>query len=69
MKKTILKNLDKYCSLNELSFDVQIRYNNIPNDYFEKLKKNKIYNYDKILTRSDAGSSYKIQIIIIFGIN
>ncbi len=58
-EKTILKSLDKYCSLNKLSFDVQIRYKNIPNDYFEILKKNRICNYDKILTRYDASSSYK----------
>ncbi len=58
-EKIILKNLDKYCSINNLKFDIQTRYKNIRKTYLKILKNNQIYSYDKILDRNDYSSPYK----------
>ena len=57
-EKIILKSLDKYCGMNNLKFDIQIRYKNVPNKYLKILKIIQIKNNDKILIRNDYGSSY-----------
>lgn len=58
-EKIILKNLDKYCGINNLKFDIQHRHKDIPKNYLTFLKKNKIFNKDKILKRNDDSSAYK----------
>lgn len=57
-EKIILKSLDKYCGMNNLKFDIQIRYKHVPNKYLKTLKIIQIENNDKILIRNDYGSSY-----------
>jgi len=57
-EKNILKLLSKYCEKKKLKFDIQIRYENTPKEYLKFLEENQIKNHDRILNRSDYGSSY-----------
>ena len=58
-EKIILKTLDKYCGMNNLKFDIQHRHKDIPKNYLKYLKKNRIFNKDKIFKRNDYSSPYK----------
>ena len=58
-EKTILKILEKYCQLNKIEFDIQLRYRNIPKEYLLSLKRNNISNYGQLIMRKDFSSSYE----------
>ena len=58
-EKTILKILEKYCQLNKIEFDIQLRYENIPKEYLLSLKRNNISNYGQLIMRKDLSSSYE----------
>jgi surface carbohydrate biosynthesis protein len=57
-EKTILKILNKYCKINKLKFDIQLRYKSIPKNYIKLIKQNKINNHDQFLTRDNFSSAY-----------
>tara|TARA_B100000575_G_C23133176_1_gene657687 strand:+ start:2186 stop:3313 length:1128 start_codon:yes stop_codon:yes gene_type:complete len=58
-EKTILKILEKYCQLNKIEFDIQLRYGNIPKEYLLSLKRNNIRNFGQLIMRKDFSSSYE----------
>ena len=58
-EKIILKILEKYCEINKIKFDIQLRYRNTPKEYIQSLKLNNINSYDQLLFKKDFSSSYK----------
>ena len=58
-EKTILKILEKYCQLNKIEFDIQLRYGNIPKEYLLSLKRNNISNFGQLIMRKDFSTSYE----------
>ena len=57
-EKINLKNLDEFCSRNNLNFDIQTRNEKIEPQYSKFLNNSKFKNIDKLLYRKNSSSSY-----------